>query len=27
MYAQKFHVNVVIRGESRACPLDWLDEF
>jgi len=22
MYAQKFNVNVVIRGETRACPLD-----
>ena len=27
MYAQKFKVVVVIRGESRACPLDWLDQF
>src|SRR5260370_9239571 len=27
MYAQKFNVNVVIRGEARACPLDWLDQF
>lgn len=27
MYAQKFNVNVVIRGEIRACPLDWLDQF
>ena len=27
MYAQKFHVEVVIRGESRACPLEWLDQF
>ena len=27
MYAQKFNVNVVIRGETRACPLDWLDQF
>jgi len=27
MYAQKFNVNVVVRGESRACPLDWLDQF
>jgi hypothetical protein len=27
MYAQKFNVSVVIRGESRACPLDWLDQF
>ena len=27
MYAQKFNVNVIIRGESRACPLEWLDQF
>jgi len=27
MYAQKFNVKVVIRGEPRACPLDWLDQF
>jgi hypothetical protein len=27
MYAQKFIVNVVIRGESRACLLEWLDQF
>ncbi len=27
MYAQKFKVNVVIRGQSRACPLEWLDQF
>ena len=27
MYAQKFKVNLVIRGEARACPLDWLDQF
>lgn len=27
MYAQKFHVDVVIRGERRACPLQWLDQF
>ena len=27
MFAQKFNVKVVIRGESRACPLDWLDQF
>jgi hypothetical protein len=27
MYAQKFNVNVIIRGEIRACPLDWLDQF
>lgn len=27
MYAQKFNVDVVIRGERRACPLEWLDQF
>jgi hypothetical protein len=27
MYAQKFNVNVVIHGEVRACPLEWLDQF
>jgi hypothetical protein len=27
MYAQKFNVNVVIRGQTRACPLEWLDQF
>ncbi len=27
MYAQRFNVNVVIRGELRPCPLDWLDQF
>jgi len=27
MYAQKFRVDVVISGERRACPLDWLDQF
>ncbi|HEX7697058.1 MAG TPA: hypothetical protein VF394_06655 [Candidatus Acidoferrum sp.] len=27
MFAQKFNVKVVIRGESRACPLAWLDQF
>jgi hypothetical protein len=27
MYAQKFLVDVEIRGERRACPLDWLDQF
>jgi hypothetical protein len=27
MYAQKFNVNVVIRGAARACPLEWLDQF
>jgi len=27
MYAQKFSVTVVIRGEQQACPLEWLDQF
>jgi hypothetical protein len=27
MYSQKFKVDVVIRGQRRACPLDWLDQF
>jgi hypothetical protein len=27
MYAQKFKVDVMIRGERRACPLEWLDQF
>jgi hypothetical protein len=27
MYAQKLKVNVVIRGERKACPLEWLDQF
>jgi hypothetical protein len=27
MYAQKFQVDVLIRGERRPCPLDWLDQF
>jgi hypothetical protein len=27
MYAQKFNVNVIIRGETRPCPLGWLDQF
>ncbi len=27
MYAQKFQVDVVIRGERRACPVEWLDQF
>jgi len=27
MYAQKFNVNVVIRGEACTCPLEWLDQF
>ena len=27
MYAQKFNVNLLIHGETRPCPLDWLDQF
>jgi hypothetical protein len=27
MYAQKFNVQVVIRGAAQPCPLEWLDQF
>jgi hypothetical protein len=27
VYSQNFRVHVVIRGERRACPLEWLDQF
>ena len=27
MYAQKFAVDVVVRGERRPCPREWLDQF
>ena len=27
MYAQKFHVNVVIGQETKPCPVEWLDQF
>jgi hypothetical protein len=27
MYSQKFKVDVLIRGERRPCPLEWLDQF
>jgi hypothetical protein len=27
MYVQKFRVHVVIRGQRRPCPLEWLDQF
>jgi hypothetical protein len=27
VYAQKFQVQVLIRGERRPCPLEWLDQF
>jgi len=27
MYARKLRVEVVVRGERRLCPLEWLDQF
>jgi hypothetical protein len=27
MYAQKFNVDVLVRGERKPCPLEWLDQF
>jgi hypothetical protein len=27
VYAQKFKVHLVIGGERRACPIEWLDQF
>jgi hypothetical protein len=27
MYAQKLRVDVVIAGEKKPCPLEWLDSF
>jgi hypothetical protein len=27
MYARKLKVEVVVEGERRACPLEWLDAF
>jgi hypothetical protein len=27
MYARKLEAAIVINGERRACPLDWLDSF
>jgi hypothetical protein len=27
VYAQKFKVELVIGGERKACPLEWLDQF
>jgi hypothetical protein len=27
MYVQKFQVDVIIRGQRKACPLEWLDQF
>ena len=27
VYAQKFRVELLIRGKRQACPLEWLDQF
>jgi hypothetical protein len=27
MYAQKWKVEVVVKGEKRWCPVEWLDQF
>jgi len=27
MYAQIFRVDVIIRGQRKACPMEWLDQF
>jgi len=27
MYAQKWKVEVELKGETRACPVEWLDQF
>ena len=27
MFAQKFKVELVLQGERRPCPLEWLDQF
>ena len=27
VYAQKFKVELLIRDERKACPLEWLDQF
>jgi hypothetical protein len=27
VYAQKFKVELLIGGERKACPLEWLDQF
>jgi hypothetical protein len=27
MYAQRFTVEIIVGGERRPCPLDWLDSF
>jgi hypothetical protein len=27
MYAQRFIVEVIVRGKRRPCPMEWLDQF
>ena len=27
MYAQKWKVEVVVKGERKLCPVEWLDQF
>lgn len=27
MYARKFRVDVLVNGERKPCPMDWLDAF
>jgi len=27
MYAQKLRVEIIVAGERKPCPLDWLDSF
>jgi hypothetical protein len=27
VYSQKLDVQLIIRGQRRACPLEWLDQF
>ncbi len=27
MYARRFKVEIIVGGERRPCPLDWLDSF
>jgi len=27
MYAQKWKVEVLVKGEKRLCPVEWLDQF
>ncbi len=27
MYARRLEIEIVVAGERRPCPLDWLDEF